>query len=597
LKDTIIQKLYKSRKDDLKALGEHSDWASKTLQHENKPNAAHINWLSNAVKKNNGVLTPEHKTSIEHYASMYHLPQVKNANLNGQSLEDGLNTLQNAETSGQKKAPEKSLVSEKGSVLQPTKSGKSWYNLGVAGCKEEGQAGKHCGNTPALNEASGRQHERVISLREPSEHPGKLKQHLTFVNNNGYITEAKGKGNTKPSSVYHSDIIDLLEHPQIKGFVGGGFLPGSNFDPEDVQDPIQKKRLQELESKKPGFFNPDIKDLHETIQDDPFLSLRVTNKQNAQNNTEVADDSYEAHAKLINNSDWDWVARATLAKNPNLHPDHQAKLASDVESTVRASLARNPNLHPSLQSGLLKDKNEAAIRAMLEHPKLLPEFRDEAARQPNLYFQGAFARNPSLGPEHQAMMVAHPDRYIRQNLAENPNLHPSLQGQLIDNDQDEDIDVLSGLAKNPNLHPDNQKKLVNKHNNRINFLLSKNTNIHPDIQNKLFEGREDIGTHALSKNPNLHPDVANKIEQHLIQKIKDAQVIDKNGNVTPAYEGAEADQQNAADELNTLRKNKLINSIKSSDDPEFIKQYQFSHNAGVSESAKIALKNILEKNK
>ena len=682
-----MQTLEKARKDDLTALGPHADWATKTLQYNDngkpKEHAPHLNWLANGVRKDPNILTPEHKTKIEHFASMYHLPSVKGANLSGHTIDSGLENLHQAEQKGIASMPSKGLVTPKGHVIAQGENGRQWHNLGVAGCEEEGKAGNHCGNMPAYKD--GRGHERLLSLRGSSNTPGKLKQHLTFVNNDGYITEMKGNTNTKPKAEYHGDIVSLMEHPEIKGMVGGGFASGSNFDPDDVTDPELRERMQRVLEKKPNFFSPDKSDLHPTVTRDPFLAYTVTDKK-AKNAIDKEPDSiatnnlsYDDQMDLARDGtesikedlarnpnihpdaqatlarDGAPLSQAYLAENPNLHPDHQATLARDGSYSLKTALAANPNLHPDTQTTLARDKAQSVKATLAANPNIHPDTQTTLARDADSAIRDSLARphsimgtnardcaqsvktalarnlnihpdlqatlardadgavkmalayNPNLHPEHQASLARDADEDVRRGLAYNRNIHPDIQATLA---RDADEDVQATLAKNPNLHPEHQATLARDVGAAIKMALSKNPNLHPDTQTTLARDGDDDVWSSLAENPNLHPDIqatlardgdddvrsslaynpnlhpesAKVVEKHLRNIISQA-----DQDHPPTIQKARA----AGNSLQTLRKNQLIQRLKSKDSsPEFIKRYEFSHNKEVRNAAQESLKKL-----
>lgn len=107
----------------------------------------------------------------------------------------------------------------------------AWFDLGRGSCEIEGDAMGHCGNVP-----SERAGDRVLSLRKKEMVNG-IELHrsiLTFIFNNGYLGEMKGRGNEKPAKRYHRYIVELLKLPMIEGILGGGYLAESNFSLSDL---------------------------------------------------------------------------------------------------------------------------------------------------------------------------------------------------------------------------------------------------------------------------------------------------------------------------------------------------------------------------
>jgi len=118
----------------------------------------------------------------------------------------------------------------------------AWYDLGKGSCEDEAESMGHCGNTPS--EKPG---DRVFSLRTKVNVGGDtyFKPHLTFIFNNGFLGEMKGRGNDKPAPRYHKHIFELLKLPIIEGIVGGGYEPENNFELDDLSDDMLKK-LREI---------------------------------------------------------------------------------------------------------------------------------------------------------------------------------------------------------------------------------------------------------------------------------------------------------------------------------------------------------------
>lgn len=109
----------------------------------------------------------------------------------------------------------------------------AWFDLGKGSCKDEADAMGHCGNAP-----SEREGDRIFSLRKKVMVNGVEyhKPHLTFIFNDGFLGEMKGRANDKPAQRYHKHIFELLKLPIIEGIIGGGFEPENNFELSDFND-------------------------------------------------------------------------------------------------------------------------------------------------------------------------------------------------------------------------------------------------------------------------------------------------------------------------------------------------------------------------
>jgi hypothetical protein len=129
----------------------------------------------------------------------------------------------------------------------------AWFDLKRASCRAEGQSMGHCGNNPRSNT-----NDTILSFRSIKRYKGITLSvpHLTFIlNDEGELTESKGRGNDKPATKYHPYIIALLllKDPQdsssylIKKIVGGGYKPENNFYLKD----LSKENLTKLLAERP----------------------------------------------------------------------------------------------------------------------------------------------------------------------------------------------------------------------------------------------------------------------------------------------------------------------------------------------------------
>ena len=80
--------------------------------------------------------------------------------------------------------------------------------------------------------------------------------------NNGLIGEAKAFANEKPDSLFHAYIEEFLKMKEIRGIVGGGYMPENNFQFFDPSKParmgvLKKNRI--LDSIRSGRGKFDIK--------------------------------------------------------------------------------------------------------------------------------------------------------------------------------------------------------------------------------------------------------------------------------------------------------------------------------------------------
>ncbi len=120
-----------------------------------------------------------------------------------------------------------------------------WLNLNKAACADEGQAGRHCGNSPRRGS-----NDRILSLRRLVK-GGKQEVCLTFVmEEDGFLGERKGFANNNPDPKYHRAIVELLKQPFIKGMKGGRWATSNDFKLTDLSPEL----AEELYQARPDYF-------------------------------------------------------------------------------------------------------------------------------------------------------------------------------------------------------------------------------------------------------------------------------------------------------------------------------------------------------
>jgi hypothetical protein len=111
-----------------------------------------------------------------------------------------------------------------GRTLVEFPNGFRWVALDKESCEKEGDAGGHCGNA-----GDPRPGDNVLSLRDKNN-----RVYLTFILNNGELSERKANGNKKPPKELHPYIIKLLELPIIENLGPGKYLTENDFQITDL---------------------------------------------------------------------------------------------------------------------------------------------------------------------------------------------------------------------------------------------------------------------------------------------------------------------------------------------------------------------------
>jgi hypothetical protein len=194
--------------------------------------------------------------SLEHYLSLP-IPEIQNYKYDNKTRSDVLQDFKTFEDEWKKSRVEWIDITDelKEGTITPIinyKNGYAWFDLSRPYCKMEGDAMGHCGNS-----ASFFKDDTVLSYRAVKKSAGTTmaRPSLTFIlNSDGYLGEMKGRANEKPKEKYHDAIVDLLlqkvntssrdenkKEFYIKGIRGGGYLPKSNFNINDLNETLKNK--------------------------------------------------------------------------------------------------------------------------------------------------------------------------------------------------------------------------------------------------------------------------------------------------------------------------------------------------------------------
>jgi hypothetical protein len=490
--------LQKGKKDILQMMGpkperhhhEFVNWASKAL-----PNQNWQTWAARHYKNRPEDFTPEVKQELEHFGGSTHIPEVSKVRFDKQhDLHTGIKMFQQAyDQYNNRIKNNKNLVKpskEITKIVEGAKPNRHWFDLGVGACEDEGKAMGHCGNVPSRVEG-----DKLLSLRTERKVGDKIyhEPHLTFVVNNGFLGEMKGRGNTKPSKEYHQDIANLLKNPNIKGVIGGGHSSKNNFEFSDLSPELQKE-VKEA--------NPDLITSVDGDDLDKIISKKDTLPEK---HRDILIDAIENpnldpkhHEKLVN--DDECFVRKAIAQNPNLDPRHHEKLVNDKNPQVRYAIAKNPSLDPKHHEKLVNDKSLDIRILIAENPKLDPKHHEKLVNDERTQVRYAIAKNPNLDPKYHEKFVNHENFLLRSTIAENPNLNSKHHEKLVN---DEEWSVRKAIAKNPNLDPKHHEKLVNDDVCLVRAAIAQNPNLDPRHREKLVNDEEWSVLEAIAGNPKL----------------------------------------------------------------------------------------------
>lgn len=196
-------------------------------------------------------------SSLTHFYTrtmLTNIPEIGNFTYNFQLPGDVLDHFNTLQTAWQQKMidTEKSFISDEfieyegDEIWVRVGNDWAWFHLDRESCSVESEAMGHCG-------ASNRDGSSLLSYRNRatnSKGETGWVPWLTFErDSDGYIRQAKTRGNHKPPESFHPAIIELLKHPEIKGVKGGGYRPHTNFRLSD----LSSSEVSEIEEANPEF--------------------------------------------------------------------------------------------------------------------------------------------------------------------------------------------------------------------------------------------------------------------------------------------------------------------------------------------------------
>ena len=215
-------------------------WAIEVLKREDR-----VMWYLRLFKNDDTRPTNDLKEKLEHYMGMTkNVPKMETYTFEKKTTVPNLiQELNMLESQGMEHYEKQShLVPAQGKVILDLGSQWAWWDLRVGYSADEANAMGHCGNQ------AQKEGDTILSLRREKS-DGVYEPHLTFVLNHGTLGEMKGKANEKPKKKYHKAIIKLLESPEIKHMMGGGYenkIQGHlNFSLDDLTED-EKNHLLKL---------------------------------------------------------------------------------------------------------------------------------------------------------------------------------------------------------------------------------------------------------------------------------------------------------------------------------------------------------------
>lgn len=361
-------------------------------------------WFIRNYKKDPSIWNSQNKEAVAHYIGMSKTsPDSELGKLRfdkSHSFEDGLNLWKQAEQKVQSEAKDKRLIEPDSGTEKKIDLGDGWgwHKLDRASCTEEGNAMGHCGNTGSPSEG-----DHIWSLRKEKKIGGKTyhEPHLTFIENNGYIGESKGRNNEKPHKKYHEAITELLKHPEIKENIGGGYAPNNNFYINDLDPEMREKLLRE---------KPSIERLftQRAGKIDPNQYPKKHQEEVRQHNAgidQINSGQYRSEATLFRDID---PKKAKEAISSEINDEDNEEGVDDG-----LIIMRSPHLDASHIDEAL-DKGHRYSSNFLSSHAANASHIDKALNSNNPNIRYAAAASPHFGPQHMDKALNDEDPNIRE---------------------------------------------------------------------------------------------------------------------------------------------------------------------------------------
>lgn len=311
----------------------------------------YLKWLAYAIKKG----SEDNKISIPKFFNR-NWNKIENqlvSSLSNSQIQSKFKTTELDFSYFQKEFPDvpKTLKGGKGAdgaVVEQFPNGFKWISLGRESCEKEGTAGGHCGNA-----GDPRPGDNILSLRDKDN-----KVYLTFVINNGTLTERKANGNKKPPKELHPYILSLLKNPIVKHIGPGKYLKENDFQLSD----LDSDHLVELKRTRPDLAGKISKiDLaFAKYQNNPHIVIKkLLNKWTELKNIDVTDYDKSDSALIIGNgefvvekadTEWKKVIASSLEFNKNNYDlgstlnDAIVDLPSHTYATISEYLQKSTKL-------------------------------------------------------------------------------------------------------------------------------------------------------------------------------------------------------------------------------------------------------------
>ena len=503
-----------SKKQLLQQLGsdpqavEISDWLSKDVKRDDVQQ-----WFLRNYKKDPKIWNSQNKEAVQHYigtAGTNPDDEIGRIRFDkSHSFEDGMKLWKDAEDSLKNKKKDASNLlkpDDKTKKLIDLGNGWGWYDLGKGYDEAEGSAMAHCGNINAKDkeheEDHPNHHDRILSLRKEHNIDGETyhEPRLSFIENNGYIGESKGFGNSKPAEKYHDAIIQLLRHPRIKENIGGGYAPNNNFYlndlPKDKLDKLLKDKpgIEKLWKLSSGEVDPNQypkKHIEEALShNQAFKDLKDGNPDMSQARFRDIDPKYakglisdfirnpEHYNYPLRNDilnmmnsphlDASHVDLAFSGNNKKLLPyllsshaatkDHIYRAFDDEDPEIRKAAVHSPRFGKEHMNRALSDDDEWVREAAVRSPHFGKEHMDNALKDKSEWVRVEAVRSPHFGKEHMDRALSDRHSSIRIAAVRSPHFGKEHMDMALN---DVDPEIREAAVRSPHFGKEHMDKAFN----------------------------------------------------------------------------------------------------------------------------------------
>jgi hypothetical protein len=541
---SLVESLEKaSKKQLLQQLGsdpkaaEVADWLSKDVKRDDVQQ-----WFLRSYKKDPGIYNDKNKHAVVHYvgtADVHKDHDIGKVRFDkSHSFEDGMKMWGDAEQKLQSQAKGADNLlkpDEKTKKLIDLGNGWGWYDLGKGYDEAEGKAMSHCGNADARGAEEDAEHsnhhDRILSLRKEHNINGETyhEPRLSFIENQGFLGETKGFGNSKPAEKYHDAVIELLKHPKIKENVGGGYVPNNNFYlndlPKDKLDRLLKdkpnlEKLWKLSSGKVDpksypakhagdakLHNSAIMDLNHGTENidqvrfrdiDPKYAKNMISKYIKFNEDDVDDhDIFQETLAMMQSPHLDkshidqaFDRPAAVDKHNILvdllnshaaNKDHISRALNHDDPGVRSAAAGSPHFKPEHMDKALNDNDGHVRAAAVRSPHFKPEHMDRALNDKELSVRCAAVESPHFGPQHMEKALNDESQPVRFSAVASAHFKPEHMDKALN---DEDHGIRAKAIKSPHFGPQHMEKVLNDNDELVRFTVEQSPHYQTYLKQK-----------------------------------------------------------------------------------------------------------------